>query len=190
MAEQPPFLWTGNHPATDLCNTEPVIDGERVELLPDFDGVVSWAKVAGVSSRAHSFDITDREAVRTLRFVRRLRAKLRAALDPTSAEPNAIHGLNEVLGEAPGVLHAATSSGHSGVSLKATAPAAQLRLDIAAATLDIFHQDPRRIRRCAGPTCVLLFLDVSKSGRRRWCDMAVCGNRAKVAAHHARVRRA
>jgi predicted RNA-binding Zn ribbon-like protein len=33
-----------------------------------------------------------------------------------------------------------------------------------------------------------MFLDVSKSGRRRWCDMATCGNRAKASAHHARVK--
>ncbi len=188
MPASPPFLWTGNHPATDLCNTEPVMDGERVELLADFDAVVSWAHLAGVPSRGYSFEVTDAEAARTLRFVRRLRASLRAALDPSITEPDAMRDLNEVLREAPGVLHLETSSRRIGVSLAATAPGAQLRLDIAAATMDIFHHDPNRIRRCAGPTCVLLFLDVSKSGRRRWCDMAVCGNRAKVAAHHARAR--
>ena len=70
----------------------------------------------------------------------------------------------------------------------ATSPAGQLRLDLAAAALDIFHHDPAFVRRCANPNCVLLFLDVSKSGRRRWCDMATCGNRAKSAAHYARAR--
>ena len=188
MPTSPPFLWTGNHPATDLCNTEPVMDGERLELLRDYDSVVSWAHAAGVASSADPFDATDRQAARTLRFVRRLRAGLRAALDPTTAEPATIHGLNAVLSEAPGVLHAEPSSGRLVVSLAATTPDAQLRLDIAAATMDIFRHDPGRIRRCAGPACVLLFLDVSKSGHRRWCDMAVCGNRAKVAAHHARAR--
>jgi len=188
MPEAPPFLWTGNHPATDLCNTEPVIDGDRVELLADFDAVMSWANLAGVASRADAFDVSDREAARTLSFVRRFRASLRAVLDPTVAEPGAVHELNEVLREAPGVLHAEAPPGRTGVSLRATAPGEQLRLDIAAATVDIFRHDPNRIGRCAGPTCVLLFLDVSKSGRRRWCDMAVCGNRAKVAAHHARAR--
>ena len=69
----------------------------------------------------------------------------------------------------------------------AATPAAQLRLDIAAAAVDIFHYDRHRVRECASPTCVLMFLDVSKSGRRRWCDMATCGNRSKAAAHHARM---
>jgi predicted RNA-binding Zn ribbon-like protein len=189
MSGSPPFLWTGNHPATDLCNTEPVIDGERVELLPGFDSIASWANLAGLAGPADPCDISAREAARTVRFVHRLRAGLRAALDPATAGPAAIHALDAVLRDAPGVLHAEPSSGRVAVSLAAITPGAQLRLDIAAATMDIFRHDDRRIRRCAGPTCVLLFLDVSKSGRRRWCDMAVCGNRAKVAAHHARTRR-
>jgi predicted RNA-binding Zn ribbon-like protein len=38
-----------------------------------------------------------------------------------------------------------------------------------------------RIRGCANPECVLWFYDVSKNGRRRWCSMEGCGNRAKAA---------
>jgi predicted RNA-binding Zn ribbon-like protein len=39
------------------------------------------------------------------------------------------------------------------------------------------------IRKCANPRCVLYFRDRSRTRRRRWCSMAVCGNRMKVAAH-------
>lgn len=39
------------------------------------------------------------------------------------------------------------------------------------------------IRKCANPACVLYFRDTSRARRRRWCSMAVCGNRMKVAAH-------
>jgi predicted RNA-binding Zn ribbon-like protein len=45
-----------------------------------------------------------------------------------------------------------------------------------------------RVKNCEGPTCTLWFHDVSKSHKRRWCDMAVCGNRAKAAAHRAKKR--
>jgi predicted RNA-binding Zn ribbon-like protein len=38
-----------------------------------------------------------------------------------------------------------------------------------------------RIRRCANPGCELFFCDKSRTGRRRWCSMAICGNRHKVA---------
>jgi predicted RNA-binding Zn ribbon-like protein len=48
--------------------------------------------------------------------------------------------------------------------------------------------DHDRLRVCADDTCGWLFVDQSPAGRRRWCDMRTCGNRAKVAAHRARLR--
>jgi predicted RNA-binding Zn ribbon-like protein len=44
-----------------------------------------------------------------------------------------------------------------------------------------------RVRECEGLSgCGWLFLDTSKNGRRRWCDMRVCGNRAKARRHRQR----
>jgi predicted RNA-binding Zn ribbon-like protein len=64
-----------------------------------------------------------------------------------------------------------------------------LLLPIAEAMGDLVCQkDFTFVRRCEGPTCTLWFLDVSKGHARRWCSMAVCGNRAKAAAHRARQR--
>jgi predicted RNA-binding Zn ribbon-like protein len=44
-----------------------------------------------------------------------------------------------------------------------------------------------RVRRCADPRCHRVYLDATKNGLRRWCDMGTCGNRAKAARHRARV---
>ncbi|MCR4471436.1 CGNR zinc finger domain-containing protein [Burkholderia sp. SCN-KJ] len=41
-----------------------------------------------------------------------------------------------------------------------------------------------RLRMCAGPNCAWLFIDGSKTGRRKWCDMATCGNVAKARRHY------
>ena len=60
-----------------------------------------------------------------------------------------------------------------------------LRLDISAGVIDIFQYDAELVRKCTNPACVYLFLDISKSGRRRWCDMATCGNRQGGARHYA-----
>ena len=49
---------------------------------------------------------------------------------------------------------------------------------------------PERIRICGNDECRWVFYDESRAGRRRWCDMASCGNRAKAARHRARVRAA
>ncbi|MFI6575227.1 CGNR zinc finger domain-containing protein [Nocardiopsis sp. NPDC050513] len=43
-----------------------------------------------------------------------------------------------------------------------------------------------RVRECAAHDCLLLFVDTSRPGRRRWCSMERCGNRAKARALRAR----
>jgi predicted RNA-binding Zn ribbon-like protein len=45
------------------------------------------------------------------------------------------------------------------------------------------------VKACEGPTCTLLFADHTRSRARRWCSMAICGNRAKQAAHRQRLKR-
>lgn len=41
-----------------------------------------------------------------------------------------------------------------------------------------------KVRRCANPECLYLFIDESRAGRRRWCTMSSCGNRAKAKRHY------
>jgi predicted RNA-binding Zn ribbon-like protein len=48
----------------------------------------------------------------------------------------------------------------------------------------------RRIRRCANDKCRWVFVDRSKAGTRRWCDMNACGNRAKAHRHYAKTKKA
>ena len=43
-----------------------------------------------------------------------------------------------------------------------------------------------KVRRCANPECGWLFLDDSRAGKRRWCSMSSCGNRAKARRHYHR----
>jgi predicted RNA-binding Zn ribbon-like protein len=49
--------------------------------------------------------------------------------------------------------------------------------------------DVSRLRTCANPDCRWVFYDGTKSGTRRWCTMAVCGNRAKLRRFRQRLRR-
>jgi predicted RNA-binding Zn ribbon-like protein len=51
---------------------------------------------------------------------------------------------------------------------------------IALAAVRLFTEgDFHRVRECGGHACGWLFYDRSKNNRRRWCEMEVCGNRAK-----------
>jgi len=66
-----------------------------------------------------------------------------------------------------------------------------LLMPIAEAMGDLVcRKDFTLVRKCEGAGCTLWFHDASKAHARRWCSMAVCGNRAKAAAHRARRRTA
>ena len=49
-------------------------------------------------------------------------------------------------------------------------------------------EDFSDVKACEGPACTLLFADHTRSRTRRWCSMALCGNRAKQAAHRHRLK--
>src|SRR5262249_54761533 len=65
-----------------------------------------------------------------------------------------------------------------------------LLLPIGRALADLVcNDDFTYVRACEGASCTLLFIDRTRGGARRWCTMAVCGNRAKQAAHRVRAQR-
>jgi predicted RNA-binding Zn ribbon-like protein len=49
-------------------------------------------------------------------------------------------------------------------------------------------EEGSRLRQCEAESCAVLFLDESRTGERRWCSMASCGNRAKVKSYRQRSR--
>jgi predicted RNA-binding Zn ribbon-like protein len=53
----------------------------------------------------------------------------------------------------------------------------------------VCSEDFSNIKACQGHTCTLFFLDKTRARARRWCSMAICGNRAKQAAHRKRTKR-
>ncbi|WP_233236553.1 ABATE domain-containing protein [Bordetella sp. LUAb4] len=62
-----------------------------------------------------------------------------------------------------------------------------LLLPIGAALADfVCDEDFTYVKACEGESCTLMFADHTRGHRRRWCSTAVCGNRAKVAAHRQR----
>lgn len=63
--------------------------------------------------------------------------------------------------------------------------AIQIKIAYSAEQL-LLSADPTRIRQCPAADCGWLFLDTSKNGKRHWCDMDDCGNRAKAKRHYVR----
>jgi predicted RNA-binding Zn ribbon-like protein len=52
----------------------------------------------------------------------------------------------------------------------------------------VVEEDFTRVKACEGQDCTLVFADHTRRQARRWCSMAICGNRAKQAAHRNRLK--
>jgi predicted RNA-binding Zn ribbon-like protein len=52
----------------------------------------------------------------------------------------------------------------------------------------VCEEDFSNVKACEGPACTLMFADHTRGRARRWCSMAICGNRAKQAAHRHRLK--
>jgi predicted RNA-binding Zn ribbon-like protein len=107
-----------------------------------------------------------------------------AASEPIAEKDLAL--LNRRLAEAPRrekLAHA--EGGYAWEVKKIDASAAGLLAPVLWSAADLLtHADRRRVRRCANDACLWLFVDESKAGTRRWCDMSSCGNRAKSRRHY------
>jgi predicted RNA-binding Zn ribbon-like protein len=53
----------------------------------------------------------------------------------------------------------------------------------------VCEEDFARVKACEGHSCTLVFADHTRGQARRWCSMAICGNRAKQAAHRSRLKK-
>jgi predicted RNA-binding Zn ribbon-like protein len=108
----------------------------------------------------------------------------RAASEPVSDKDLAL--LNSALGGAPRREKLAQSeSGFAWETKKIDVSAGGLLAPVLWSAADLLtHVDRRRVRRCANDACLWLFVDETKAGTRRWCDMSSCGNRAKSRRHY------
>lgn len=199
MSTPAPFLFVGNHPALDFVNTEIVEVGAPRDLLTGLPDLVRWLEQAGMLEAGMAASALARwRGTRTgetvLARARELRTALRRAADAVARGrplPRAsVEAINALLARGTGVNRVVSGAGGYVVrrTFRLEAPA-DLLVPVAEAAADLLcHADLRRVRRCAHPQCVLYFLDGTKNGTRRWCDMRGCGNRVNAAAYYRRRR--
>jgi len=108
----------------------------------------------------------------------------RAASGPVNDKDLAL--LNSALAEAPRRERLAQADGgFAWETKKITVSAPGMLAPVLWSAADLLtHAGRRRVRRCANNACLWLFVDESKAGTRRWCDMSSCGNRAKSRRHY------
>lgn len=168
-----------NHPALDFCNTRAGWgEAEPGEYLQSYEHVAVLAREAGLVDAVEGKG----DAALLRRAVELRDAIYRACTDPRDRE-----AVEAVAAEArKGAAHATLVRGE-GWKLRADAGPEIPLLALARSAADLLASDAvEDVGRCPGHGCGWLFLD--PRGRRRWCVMEVCGNRAKARRFAARSR--
>lgn len=114
-----------------------------------------------------------------------IREAVDALFRPMVRHGSAANGLpGELLGTAVNVFgDGAVVLAPTGLAYRASAARIPLASAIAISALGLLRPEAlSRIRIC--PNCGWLFVDRSRNASRLWCDMAVCGNRAKARKHY------
>lgn len=193
------FHLSGGRLCLDLANTVSWRAGGRpIERLRRYVDLVSWARRAGLVSDRDARRLADEARRRPGRAARVLgrAVVLREAIyrvfsaiadgrAPASADVAAV---NAELAEALGRLRVARHAGRFALRW----PADRLALDsvlwpVARSAADLLtSEDLGNLKTCPAGNCGWIFLDTTRNRTRRWCDMRVCGNRAKARRHYDR----
>ncbi|MEV7670453.1 CGNR zinc finger domain-containing protein [Streptomyces sp. NPDC088752] len=180
MTAVDPRPLTGEPVSLDLLNTRWNEEGVRRDLLADAEGLAVWLAANGLDGRFAADAATLRHALATRDAL--------AALVDRPGDPAATARVDAVLGH--GRIRATLTAEGPGEEAEFADPAWGPAWTAARDYLDLLRTAPDRIRACAHEACILHFFDTSRNGTRRWCSMAVCGNRAKASRHYARTKEA
>jgi predicted RNA-binding Zn ribbon-like protein len=190
------FHFIGDELCLDFINTEVVDQEERVDLLGSFDDLLAWYVQAGIIDAARAKALTRVDGgARSLKDARQLRAMLREMVErlaagKTNVPQATLDHLNRSLRAREGYSEIVrTKDGYDTRFRPRLDEPAHLLVAIAESAARLLSEgDPALLRKCQNPRCILYFYDTTKNHRRRWCSMAGCGNRAKVAAFYQRNR--
>jgi predicted RNA-binding Zn ribbon-like protein len=182
--------------ALDFANTASGRDGaQAVEHLQRPEHVVDWA--------LHARSIDAATAQRCRAAVERSAAAAKQVLRDALVLRDAVYRIGTAIAreEAPSRLDLGILKMFAADSISSTELAPErengYRFDFSAGPVEsalfgpvawsavelLATGDFGRVKRCPGHGCGWLFFDKSKNNSRRWCDMAVCGNRSKVQRH-------
>ena len=173
------------------------------EELEDFDKLATWLETSagfaagglkGVRAAAHGRRKDKAaqlfaEAIALRETIYRLFSALAAGHAVSDGD---FAALRKALAAAPQRTELVRADGRYGWrvgTLRLAAPDLLASVLWSAADL-MLTADRRRVRQCANEKCLWLFVDNSKTGTRRWCDMGSCGNRAKAQRHYHRQKEA
>ena len=197
FAPELPFVYVGGDPSLDLVNTVDWTGGGlEMDRLSDYGRLTRWAEGAGIVDAADGTALRREarerpgEADAAYRDARRLRVALRRLYSAVAAgEVRAalLDDFNGILEGSMGrlALTRVADAAPDGPLVRWTWREAGERLDallwpVARSAAELLvSAEGGRVHVCAGEGCGWTFVDRSRNGFRRWCQMEVCGTREK-----------
>jgi predicted RNA-binding Zn ribbon-like protein len=207
-ATRPPPIFVADNAGLDFLNTIAVPVDTLVEWLTSGEDLLAWLSQAGLvpdevlgafrkSAIPGELDSIAARA-RALRdwFKPFVNTHMGKPLEPAAL--NELEPLNELLsrdeefGQIVVRLHDSGKQAPSGLAWRSQRrwrSPESLLFALARVLADLVcTEDFTYVKACEGEPCTLIFVDRTRGHARRWCSMAVCGNRAKQAAHRHRVK--
>ena len=189
----PRFELTGDLLCLDFVNTlDDRPSGEPKELLTHYGDLARFAEDTGIVA-PHQVDRLIELSGRTPEAAQRALSDAIELRESFYAVLAAVMKKQAVPAMALAKLNGFVQDAAQHVKLVASAGRLEWRFDdpwsaldsplwtIARSAADLLASEQLSyVRACSSKTCQWLFLDTSKNHRRRWCDMRLCGNRAKV----------
>lgn len=179
-AKEAPML--GDHLAMDLLNTEMRDGGKSIEYWNNGSDVLRWLERHDIVAATSDAPV-DRAAL--LEKGRELRAMARRLItECKKGKVSDIGPLNQYLFEYLSAPHLERDrQGHlTIVRIPRGDALASLLGPVAEAVAQLLVEGNfDLVKQCEHPECILWFYDRTKSHKRRWCSMALCGNRHKAA---------
>lgn len=186
----------------DFINTlDDRFSSEPKELLQSYADLARFAEDTGILDNNHVDRLIEKsplwpdKAQRALRSAIELREAMFsvfwAIVQSQPVPRTALSALNGFVQEAARHMNLVPHKGHFEWEFDSMTTDFDAPLwPIARSAAELLASDQLQfVRACASKTCEWLFLDTSKSHRRRWCDMTKCGNRAKVRNFYSRLKK-
>lgn len=178
--------------ALDFINTVGTRLGEPRECLDSADEFNRWARLAGLLQKHPPLLVSHRQ----LKAIRTVREELYRLFQPLASgsllSTGTLMPLNARFARIASKRRLRCEQGdvHWAWNMPSHDPDRVLAPILLSAAELLVSGLSHKVRQCQDKTCGWLFLDRSQAGRRRWCSMADCGNRAKALRHYLQKKKA
>jgi predicted RNA-binding Zn ribbon-like protein len=178
----------------DFVNTiDPRLEPPREDFLPTFEALIDWSVFVGTAGPAEAAALSadagrdPGQAARVHGRATEFREALFELLRPPRriGQPSAaLAVVNQELRQALAEAELTPAASSYRLGSRPSTDLSRVLWPIARSAAELLTSaEIDRVRECDGRGCGWLFRDTSKAGRRRWCSMAICGNRDKARRH-------